>query len=563
MNKKLISLFLAMVTGLSMLSGRSSTTSEEEVEAADTEESARVSMTLTLALPADNFTEESRQQVEDALNRLTTAKYDTAIELKLYPRDEYRDAYMAQLDAITTMIAEEEAAAEAKRQELKELKKQGITVEETEEETAETVSTEEETIINELGISIKQYPEVGEKQFDIFLVTNYEDYNYLIENELIQQLDGELSGTSKVLKTYIYPTYLQLANVNGTYAIPNNHPVGEYQFLLVNKELVDQYYYDESNLRTLLNCKDFIIDMGRQNIDGLTPLLGEVEAINMNYWGEDPSQWSVIASQVTNSMSKGTKRTPQSIFAITAYTNTVKMMKELNELGFVGDGKIDDGEKFAVGVISGDASVYETYGDEYYVNIYSKPQFTEDDVFGSMFAVSSYSKNLARSMEVLTYLNTSKDIRTVLQYGAEGIHWEYEDEDTQETIRILSNDYQMNINDTGNVYMTYPGEGISMEYWEHGKKQNSEAQVSPYFLYETTMAINDANAQQVKELTAISADIKARLDAVSVAEFDDLITTFKAELKENEVVSALLDSRDNENSLVNVFSAWFDEMNPQ
>ena len=339
MNKKLISLFLAMVTGLSMLSGCSSTTSEEEVEAADTEESARVSMTLTLALPADNFTEESRQQVEDALNRLTNAKYDTAIELKLYPRDEYRDAYMAQLDAITTMIAEEEAAAEAKRQELKELKKQGITVE------------------DELGISIKQYPEVGEKQFDIFLVTNYEDYNYLIENELIQQLDGELIGTSKFLKTYIYPTYLQLANVNGTYAIPNNHPVGEYQFLLVNKELVDQYYYDESNLRTLLNCKDFIIDMGRQNIDGLTPLLGEVEAINMNYWGEDPSQWSVIASQVTNSMSKGTKRTPQSIFAITAYTNTVKMMKELNELGFVGDGKIDDGEKFAVGVISGDASV--------------------------------------------------------------------------------------------------------------------------------------------------------------------------------------------------------------
>jgi len=559
MNKKLISLLLAMMMVIGMLASCASQTSEEEVEAADTEESARVSMTLTLALPSDNFTEESRQQVEDALNRLTTAKYDTAIELKLYPRDEYRDAYMEQLNTITTMIAEEEAAAEAKRQELKELKKQGITVEETEEETVETVAAEE-TIINELGISIKQYPEVGEKQFDIFLVTNYEDYYYLIENELIQQLDGELSGTSKVLKTYIYPTYLQLANVEGTYAIPNNHPVGEYQFLLVNKQLVEDYYYDASSLKTLLTCKDFIIDMGRQNIDGLIPLLGEVDAANMKYWGDDPNEWSIISSQVTASMTKGTKRTPQSTLANATYVNTVKMMKELNELGYIGDGKVDEGETFAVGVISGDASVYDTYGEDYHIYIYAKPMFSEQDVYGSMFAVSSYSKNLARSMEIITYLNTSKDIRTVLQYGAEGIHWEYEDEDTQDTIKIISDDYQMNINDTGNVYMTYPDEGVSMDYWTYGKKQNMEAQISPYFLFKT--AVNDVNAQQVKDLTPISRDIKARIDAATSAEFDDLIAALKTEVKENEICSALLDSKENENSLVNVYSAWYEDMNP-
>jgi len=557
--KKLTALMLAMIMMLGMFAGCASSTTEEEVAAADTEESARVAMTLTLALPADNFTEESRQQVEDALNRLTTAKYDTAIELKLYPRDEYRDAYMEQLNTITTMIAEEEAAAEAKRQELKELKKQGITVEETEEETVETVAAEE-TIINELGISIKQYPEVGEKQFDIFLVTNYEDYYYLIENELIQQLDGELSGTSKVLKTYIYPTYLQLANVEGTYAIPNNHPVGEYQFLLVNKQLVEDYYYDASSLKTLLTCKDFIIDMGRQNIDGLIPLLGEVDAANMKYWGDDPNEWSIISSQVTASMTKGTKRTPQSTLANATYVNTVKMMKELNELGYIGDGKVDEGETFAVGVISGDASVYDTYGEDYHIYIYAKPMFSEQDVYGSMFAVSSYSKNLARSMEIITYLNTSKDIRTVLQYGAEGIHWEYEDEDTQDTIKIISDDYQMNINDTGNVYMTYPDEGVSMDYWTYGKKQNMEAQISPYFLFKT--AVNDVNAQQVKDLTPISRDIKARIDAATSAEFDDLIAALKTEVKENEICSALLDSKENENSLVNVYSAWYEDMNP-
>lgn len=557
MNKKLISLLLTMAMGLGMFAGCASDPSEEDVEAAaDTEESARVSMTLTLALPADNFTEESRQQVEDAINRLTTAKYDTAIELKLYPRDEYRDAYMAQLDTITTLIAEEEAAAEAKRQELKELKKQGITVEETEETTVES-ETEEETIINDLGISIKQYPEVGEKQFDIFLVTNYDDYNYLIENELIQQLDGELTGTSKILKTYIYPTFLTLANVNGTYAIPNNHPVGEYEWLLVNKRLVDEYYYDADDLNTLLSCQDFIKDIASQNLEGVTPLLGKVEPAKMLYWGEDPNEWSVIASQITNNASQTTKLVPRSIFANTNYVNTVGMMKQLTELNCIGDGVIDEGEEFAVGVISGDASVYDTYGDDYYIYIYSKPMFTEEDVYGSMFAVSSYSKSLPRSMEILTYLNTSTDIRTILQYGVEGIHWEYEDEDTQDTIRIISDDYQMRLTDTGNVYMTYPGEGRSMDDWDYGKQQNIDSQVSPYMGF--TGAINEANAAQVAELTAFSADIKARLDAATYAEYADLVSALKLEVNESELCDALLDNKENENSLVLVYSAWYDE----
>lgn len=557
MNKKLISLLLTMTMGLGMLAGCASDPTEEDVEAAaDTEESARVSMTLTLALPADNFTEESRQQVEDAINRLTTAKYDTAIELKLYPREEYRDAYMAQLDTITTMIADEEAAAEAKRQELKELKKQGITVEETEETTVES-ETEEETIINELGISIKQYPEVGDKQFDIFLVTNYDDYNYLIENELIQQLDSELGGTSKILKTYIYPTFLSLANVNGTYAIPNNHPVGEYEWLLVNKRLVDEYYYDPDDMKTLLTCQDFIKDIAAQNLEGVTPLLGSVETSKMVYWGEDPNEWSVVASQITNTQNQTNKVVPKSIFSITSYVNTVGMMKELTELGYVGDGVIDEGEEFAVGVISGDASVYDTYGDDYYIYIYSKPMFTEEDVYGSMFAVSSYSKSLSRSMEILTYLNTSTDIRTILQYGVEGVHWEYEDDDTQDTIKIISNDYQMRLVDTGNVYMTYPGEGRSMNEWEYGKQQNIDSQVSPYMGF--TTAINENNAAQVKELTAISADMKARLDAATFAEYSDLISAFKTEVKENETLAALLDSKENENSLVMVYSSWYED----
>ena len=559
MNKKLTSLLLAALLTAGSLVGCSSKAEEEDVATADTEQSVRVSMTLTLALPTKSgTTDEAAQKVEAAINRLTQAKFDTAIDLRLIPENEYQAYIDDTLSSINTKILEEESAAESRRKEIKALKAQGVDVSGMDtgddEETTETVETEEETIVNDLGISIKQYPEVGDTQFDIFLVQGYDNYNSYIENEYIQQLDSELSGNSKLLKTYIYPTFLELANVSGTYAIPNNHPVGQYQYLLVNKELVDTYDYDPDELTTLLKCTDFIKDIGNQHLDGVVPLLGEVEPANMTYWGTDQSQWSILASQITNTMSYKLKLVPKSVFSINVFVNTIGAMKELSELGYIGDGTIKDGEKFAVGVVAGDASIVEQYGDEYYTYIYSKPMMTEEDAYGNMLAVSTYSKNLSRAMEIITYINTSTDIRTI-----QGENWEYENQDTQDTIRILNNDYQMDLVTTGNVYMTYPGEGVSMDYWNYGKQQNIDSISSPYIKFKGY--INDNNKDLIKQLDDLSKEYKAKLDALTYAEFDDAISEYKKELKDSELFKQLTDL-ENENSVASIYSTWHDDLYP-
>lgn len=564
MNKKLTSLLLAALLTAGSLVGCSSKAEEEDVATADTEQSVRVSMTLTLALPTKSgTTDEAAQKVEAAINRLTQAKFDTAIDLRLIPENEYQAYIDDTLSSINTKILEEESAAESRRKEIKALKAQGVDVSGMDtgddEETTETVETEEETIVNDLGISIKQYPEVGDTQFDIFLVQGYDNYNSYIENEYIQQLDSELSGNSKLLKTYIYPTFLELANVSGTYAIPNNHPVGQYQYLLVNKELVDTYDYDPDELTTLLKCTDFIKDIGNQHLDGVVPLLGEVEPANMTYWGTDQSKWSILASQITNTMSYKLKLVPKSVFSINVFVNTIGAMKELSELGYIGDGTIKDGEKFAVGVVAGDASIVEQYGDEYYTYIYSKPMMTEEDAYGNMLAVSTYSKNLSRAMEIITYINTSTDIRTILQYGIEGENWEYENQDTQDTIRILNNNYQMDLVTTGNVYMTYPGEGVSLDYWNYGKQQNIDSISSPYIKFKGY--INDNNKDLIKQLDELSKEYKAKLDALTYAEYDDAISEYKKELKESELFKKLTDL-ENENSVASIYSTWHDDLYP-
>lgn len=569
MYKKLVSLVLAAIMAVGMLAGCSQNTEDVDVESADTEATSRVALTLTMWLPCENATPEAQEAVSAAVNRLTQAKYDTALEMKFIPRDQYRDAVEARIQEINDMIEAEEQAAEEYRKWVKEQKAQGITVEETEEEeTEETLPLEDETIVNELGITITKYPEVGPKQFDIFLVTSYQQYYDYIENEWIQQLDGELSGNSKLLKTYIYPTYLDLANVGGTYAIPNNHPVGEYQYLLVNKELVDQYDYDPDSLSSVLKCGEFIKDIGNQvkagKLEGVVPLLGEIEASNMHYFGlnEDKQEWSMIANQITNSMSYFSPCIPKSIFSTNVYINTVGLMKELKELGYVGDGTVKDGEKFAVGVIPGDPASIAEYEDDYYVKVYSKPMMTEEDVYGAMFAVSSYSKSLARSMEIVTYLNTSSDIRTILQYGAQGVHWDYTSEENRDTIKILSSDYKMRITDTGNVYMTYPDAGRPMSDWDTGKQMNLDMISSPFIKFPGV--VTEENKPFLEELVALSKEYKERMDACPFAEWDDFVTEVKKEIKANELISKnLLDNTGEvSTSILGFYNDWHDENYP-
>ena len=371
MKKKLLSLLLAgLMLSSGLLTGCSSKTDgDETVEAtADTEKSSRVSMTLTLWAPtSDKTTEEAISAVQDAVNEITQAKFDTSIELHLIPQDEYQAAIDARMEEIAKLKEEEELAAEKKREEAKAAKEADKT--ETETETESEESEEDETYVNELGITLVKYPEVEPQQMDIFLVQGYENYINYIEEGLIQQLDTELSGTSKKLKTYIYPTFLTLANQKGTYAIPNNHPVGEYEYLLVNKELVEQYDYDIDDLNTLIKCEGFIDDIGYQNLDGVVPLLDWYDASGMMYWSID-GNWSLLGSQITSTMNYNVKCAPKSLISTPVYTNTLLMMKRLNEKGYIGDGTLKDGEKFAVGIVKGDGSVAAQYEDEYYVQIY-------------------------------------------------------------------------------------------------------------------------------------------------------------------------------------------------
>ena len=551
--KKIISIIMCLTMFLMpILTGCGAGGDAEESNVTAEVEVVRYPMTISLWIPTnENTTPEAIKLVEAELNKYTTAKYDTQIELNAISEDEYEKAIEDKLISIDDeKKAQAQAELEAKQEAVNDIYS-GIVNETTEPEEEEETVFEAETIIDDYGQALTVYPSVAADQMDIFLVKGYDNYLTYIEDGLVQSLDSEMSSIGKKLYSYIYPHFLSMAKTDGLYGIPNNHALGDYQFLLVNKRLVEEWSYSPAELTSIIDCEEFIKDMGalkasgNASLAGVTPLLGECEAANMIYFNEEGNfslgaEPSLICAQLKPSTANALttdELTPIRLIG-SEYTRIMGMMKRLDEAGYVGDGVIDDGEEFAVGVVTGDHTDIEKYEEDYYVYTHGVPVATEEDVFESVFCVSKYTKDLSRSMEIITYINTDETVRTILQYGVEGVHWKADkNEANEDIIDVISEDYVMDIVNTGNVYLTYPAEGVAKSYWEHSMQQNIDCVLNPYFGFQY---VSEDNLKNFKTLTNLTKDYLAKLEALSGAEFDASVPAFTKELINNTTVSGLI-----------------------
>ena len=253
------------------------------------------------------------------------------------------------------------------------------------------------------------------------------------------------------------------------------------------------------NTYKTLNCKDFILDVAKNA--NITPLLTTTDIPGLHYWSEDGS-FSFLASMISDDQDPTSKLNIRNVFGLKPFVNTTLMLKELQEAGAIGTNP--DEKNFGVGVIKGDAKAVKEYKDKYYIKVLEKPRATTDDVFESMFAVSTYTKDVSRSMEILKLLNTDTEFRTILQYGVKGVNWTEEtDPETKETVlKVLNNDYIMNIVDTGNVFITYPGDGLPMSYWDDYRQQNLDSLLYPLIKFQDY--IDDDNKEYFDEMKSYS-----------------------------------------------------------
>lgn len=478
---------------------------EEETAATTTASTSKKAMTFVMTGIKDrSTTDEAVALVEAAINTITHAEFNTNIILRLFDEDEYD----AEIEKILTGIeeqkikeAEEAAAKKAAEKAAREAAKAAAAAGETTTAATtttgeETTSSEDETIINEYGFEQTLYPEEKGVQFDIVLMRNYAQFADYQKRGILTALDEQLSIGSKILKQYIHPTFLSATQVGGrTYAIPNNHVIGEYEYLLVNKELYDKYYYDPDTINDFADINEFLLDVIKYEPNYI-PILNEPQQ-RIEYFSENPS---IIGSFLPKNSIIGVSSAPKNLLSVSQYLSLFKMVNNLKAQNAIAyDGYIGDGNNYASAIIKGDYTTPMLYEDDYYVAVYKYPTATNENVYSGMYGITTTAADVARCMQVVAALTTNEDLINLYTYGIEGVH--YEIDELTGMVTKLNNDYSVNSAYTGNQFLMWQNSDMdeltlknSANKWEYGKAQNLDLVYSGYLGYEMPYTIEEKDA---------------------------------------------------------------------
>lgn len=550
MKKRIMSLLLCMLVAFSAVMA-TSCGEEEDLSGLNDKKIASASTITLYGIKGEGTTDEAVAMVQDAMSSITEAQFNTALRLMLYTEDEYETVLEEKLDSIKVLVDKEAEEAAARKAAEKEAKKLGIVTTTAAEEVTEEP---DETFLDEYGLPATAYPEVGETQLDIFLMTSRDMLLHYVEKKMLSPLDTELNGSSKLLKKYINPTLLSATKINGmTYAIMNNKPMGEYTYLLLNRELIDKYYYDPDEINCVSDALDFMLEVG-QNDPDFVPFMGDTEPLNINYFTFDGSK-SLIGCMVPSGTPYDKNCKPGLLLDNEDWVNHIKAIKILNDYGYVGSEKVSFDDKFGAAVIKGSYANVSAFADDYYIKEICEPMVDTDDVYGGMFGVSVYTKDLTRSMEILTYLNTKSDLRNIFAYGIEGVHYEL---DKNGIVKKLNNDYNVKLEYTGNEFILYPPEGTTADVWEAAKAQNIDVVQSPYMGFTYTEDMLDLDLMEsVRQISASFYDELAKVPTNQVDKWlqdywnyaitDDSLRIWASAVNKNE------------KTIGRVYSNWYKE----
>lgn len=486
MFKKVISFVLAaaMVIGVLCLTSCGTTNQLSEDE--------RLPVTISvLGITEESTTPEAVKAVEKAINNIMGASYSTHISLTLVTKDEYVDLvkervelanYNKQLDTAVNNYNTSAINAASNTVVTKSFGKWRTKVSGVE---ATTVTTREQytsirTEYNEQGVLEVVYPDAA-SPIDVVMIIGRDMYDELDSEGVLSSVRTLiLGGDYPKFQQFIYPTYFELlqALTGDIKAIPNNNLLGEYTYVVVNKELADKYDFDIDTVNDYDDLESFLANVKAG--ESVIPMKTEPEALGIfHLFDEDGIAIGTYCDPIVGyDKEEGTKYTVQNIFNIPEYQAHLKLMEQYENAGYFTSesGNTD----FAVDVIKGDASIEMLYSDDYYVKIVQNPFIEEEKIFDGMLAVSEYTSNSTRSMEFISELTTNSELKNLFQYGIEDVNYSVNEDGT---IKRLNSDYMMYNGSTGNVYMGYPEEGMLADQWDYVKQTNLDTLLNPYLSY--------------------------------------------------------------------------------
>ena len=427
-------------------------------------------MTITLyGITGETTTEEAILEVQNELNEYTEGNLSTRVLLRLFTEDEY----YAKLDE-----------AIAKAQAYKEEQKNKDEEETTEDETKK----EDDKENNNSGRFEVTFEDEKGTQVDIFMVRGSDKLQEYVAQNIVSPI--KIEEKNSIISKYVSSKYIALAsdgaptsggNVDSkatVYGVPCNYVTGDYTYLLVNKEIADNYGYAAQDVDTLDELSNFLDDAAKDYSNYVT--LYNAPELKVQTFGN-----TFIGAAIPNGTHAFSYVQPGSLFKDAAYVNFHKNLGLYKRNGYITEGdyySLPEDKKVAAAFIKGNAALPAEYEDEYIVVPYSNPYV---DDLGTVFCVSKLTTDVSRCLEVISQLMTNPEYRNTFQYGVENKH--YKVNDYTKELEIINDDYCMNYADTGNMFILQPNTSMSPEMlalaannWALAKQQYRDAYVNPF-----------------------------------------------------------------------------------
>lgn len=470
MKRRLLCLALCIVA-LCMMAFLTSCGGKEEETSREAPRTA-TAVTITFnSIKGPGTTKEAIEAIQKEINKITETKLNVHVVLQFFEEKEYFDKILDMLE-------------------------KGPIEKEEPNEPVETDEFGNQIGYDEQGRVVTIYPDVMDNQVDIFLIRGYDDYKFLRDFGYLEELTQYMKESTDGVDKHLIKNILNEINLfdNSTYFIPTNDIIGEYEYLLINKELYDKYDHSLRNLQkfdnegTIMNIKPYLLDI-LANEPNVIPLLNVSDLSsagykNLRYYG---SRFDKV--KVTDLKAEA-KFNMDSLLSDLLYTNNLELFMHLKaSRNYTPSTQITDtvdtSVAFGAAYIRGDKNIAEQYKDDYYVVMTRAPLLTNDQLYDFGYAISMHSAYYAdRCMDVLNLMYKDKNIANLLAYGVQRVHYNINDNGV---VFNRTEDYSFNFNYVPNKFLVYQNTDMtekelkySADGWALAKVQNGESGLHPH-----------------------------------------------------------------------------------
>lgn len=520
-------------------------------------------MTVVIAMVSDDIpTDEAIQAVEEGLTDITSQLYNIAVELEFYTPDEYRSIMYKKFEKLQDDFYNNELGS--------------------------SIDSGSTYIENEFGRQEIKYPDTYENQVDILLVQDSTMLREFADNEWLYPLQGSdcmasIDGEGTLITNYVSEKIRQLGVYNKkTYAIPGNSVYSNYEYLLINKELYNEYGTTAVNkISGLDSIKDYLISIANKE-EGVTPLYNVTDLGVTGFSG-----LNTVVGQYISDIDQKTVLTdkfdPKSILDLSEVKSQISVICALGKEGARMPKQttvVDFTESFGACYVSGTPAILEQYSDEYYAVPVSKPLADTDSIYSSMYGISYFSSAPDRAFKVLSLLYTNSDFVNTLLYGVEDVHYTL-DVTRSIVTKVENSGYNIDRYSVGNAFLTKQSTdmtedelALSANNWALAKKAIDDLLVSPYVGFELDYKLDPVNGISVRDMDEhlemlydeLWIKIGQYADTVDEASgqpitFDAFYRSLNVWLNTDPYFSAAISSKpENANSYSNQYLNWYNAM---